>query len=147
MDASLRYDFDRDFRSKDWYKTSLSQILDQYVKRYKSELGDTPSRLLQEAAISVFCHESRINLWMQGADISRQPLHPDLGFVRNGYAEALKDVISFFEALSKDPAPIHSKAVYLVGLLLLPLLKDKLKLLDLEYNDRVWYYSQLQTAG
>ncbi|KAG8747704.1 hypothetical protein FRC10_011831 [Ceratobasidium sp. 414] len=68
MASELLLEFGREFEGKDWYKHSLSEILNNLARNLRyGYLKTTPAG---------------------------EPVHHDLGFVRDGYKHALKDLIA-----------------------------------------------------
>ncbi|KAG8744942.1 hypothetical protein FRC10_009177 [Ceratobasidium sp. 414] len=98
--------FDATFVHHHWYDQSLSKILDRYARENKGTLPHGLHMVLYDAATGVFCHESRIHMWVQGTAVN-EPLHPDLNFVHDGYTQALEKLMKLLrskvEPQASDP--------------------------------------------
>ncbi|KAG8680428.1 hypothetical protein FRC08_016301 [Ceratobasidium sp. 394] len=130
-------EFDKEFKGDDWYKDSLSKILADWTHEFRHKLAPHIHRVLDDAATSVWFHESTINHLVQNAPVG-EPLHPDLDFVRDGYKKALKDLIDLLK--SRDGPDANHPSVEYLRPILLPLFEARFYIMDIDYGLREYYY-------
>ncbi|KAG9126319.1 hypothetical protein FRC07_003918 [Ceratobasidium sp. 392] len=87
--ADIEITFDEEFLSEDWYKGSLSQLLNNLVCQVKPVALASTYKILYDAMVNVFRHEylihKKLKLIPKGT-----PVNPDPAYVLNGYVKALE---------------------------------------------------------
>ncbi|KAG9096438.1 hypothetical protein FRC06_008662 [Ceratobasidium sp. 370] len=105
-------EFDQEFKGKDWYTHSLSETLSNWARELQPNyLKTTPVG---------------------------EPVHHDLGFVRDGYKDALKNILALLE--SREGPDAHHPSVEYLRRFLLPLFEARFMVWDLDLGLREFYY-------
>ncbi|KAG8764719.1 hypothetical protein FRC12_007928 [Ceratobasidium sp. 428] len=130
--------FDEEFVSPDWFNKSMSRILGGYLKEFEAlKIKLNIIAILADAYEKVYKHEYRMHQYLQKVRPD-EPIHPDPGFVRDGYKCALRELLTLLYDPTQPDA--NNPAVVALRKRMTSMFNLKLKALDDEYISRKAYY-------